>query len=278
MSEWLLVSIFAGLCSSGFNYLNRYILRVNRDSTAYAWWFEALRTLFFIILMFFDSFINITLTNILILLLLGTVEFFSVYIFMKMHKFTHLSLSTIIARLRVIWVPILALVFLNEKLTVSEYLGMLVIFIGLTIVLSPKRIKIDKGVKITFISSLVVAVLSLVTKRASEIASTPFVLIFMGAPTVLMFPFVMKDWKRRVSGFWKIDKLKIIMAVAFNIAAMYFLVWAYRIGSVSKVTGIYNSMMVVLVLAGIFMLNEKKNALTKIIGSFVVLIGVFLIN
>lgn len=45
--EWLLLSVFAGLASNGFNITNRTALKDKGDYISYAWWFEFVRSAFF---------------------------------------------------------------------------------------------------------------------------------------------------------------------------------------------------------------------------------------
>ena len=179
--SWLYLAVLAGLFSSLFNYVNRYILRTNGDSTSFAWWFELLRTLIFILILPFDNFVSWSVKTIFLLLILGFVEFFSVYFYMKMHRFSQLSISTIILRLRIVWVPILALLLIGEKLKGFEYLGILIIFVGLSFVTSPKKFFVDNGVKLSFLNSIITAVLSMIVKLVSPFASASIITIAQGA-------------------------------------------------------------------------------------------------
>src|SRR5581483_4634314 len=103
---------------------------------------------------------SIHLNTHLVMLLFGAgiAEFCSIYTFVKMHSFAHLSISTIISRTLLIWVPILALLFLQEKIVISEYLGIGVIFFGLSLASSPKKIFLDRGLKFAYLFAFVTAV------------------------------------------------------------------------------------------------------------------------
>ena len=90
--NWFLLSALAGLASNGFNITNRTALKDNGDATAYGWWFELVRTTFFLCVMVFTSIPTFTTTMILPLTLVGLSELFSVYVFMKMHAYTQLSI------------------------------------------------------------------------------------------------------------------------------------------------------------------------------------------
>lgn len=277
MNNWILLAVVAGLASSLFNYIDRYVLRTNGDSTSFAWWFEVIRIIIFLLVLPFDYFLIVIPKSVLLLLGLGFVEFISVYTFMKMHKFSEISVSSIISRLRIVWVPILAFIFLGEKLKLLEYLGIATVFFGLSFVVSPAKTKKDEGVKFAFISSFVTAALSVLVKIASEFASAPIIILAMSTPSLFLFPIFAKSWRQRVKAFYQKDIVGVGMAAFASAIALFFLVWALNIGPAGKVVGIHNAMLFTAVIAGIVFLNERENLLRKLLGTAVVLLGVFLL-
>ena len=273
----MFLAVFAGLSSNVYNILSRIILRQDSDPISYAWLYEISRIVIFLFVLPFTFYFNLSLINILLLLLLGLVEFISVYVFMKMHAYVEISISSVIAKLRLVWTPILAFFFLREALSNFEYLGIVVIFLGLTITVSPKKLILDKGMKYALLSSMVVPVISVLLKKTSDFSSTPVQMIFMGMPSVLLFGTVSSNWKERVTKVFKKSYKKIFIATIFNCSAMYFLVWAFKEGSVGKVATIYQSMTLVSVMVGINFLKEKEDIWKKVIGSVVTIAGVLLL-
>lgn len=272
--NWFVLSSLAGLASNGFNITNRTALKDNGDATAYGWWFELVRTTFFIIVLLIKPFPVLNTSIILPLTLVGISEFFSVYIFMKMHAYTHLSISSVISRLRVIWSPLIAWFLVSERLTLPEYFGITTIFIGIAIVTSPKEIREDKGIKIAFLFSFSSALLSTIMKGATSIASTELVIVSQGLLPLFAMPLLMKSG---VSRIWKSVSQKfpqIALAGSFNIASSYLLVEALRITDASKAIGVYQAMTLFSVFYGIFILNERDKIIKKIIGSIIVILGV----
>ena len=277
MEKWLLFAIFAGIFSTSFNYINRNFLKDNQDTTSYAWLFELTRTLLFVPIIILEIPFKVVSFSAIYLLLLGVVEFFSVYVFMKMHAHTHLSISTIVTRLRLVWVPILAYIFLREQLSEKDYLGIVIIFLGQSVIVSPRKFMIDKGIRLAFYSSFATAALALVMKKASELFPTAVITASMGIPTLLGYPFFMKDWRCRISSLWKKNRIPIIIATIFNALAMYFLIWALKLGGVSKVTAIYQSSLLFGVIVGIISLKEKDNIGKKIVGGVITVLGILLL-
>ena len=65
---------------------------------------------------------------------------------------------------------------------------------------------------------------------------------------------------------------------ATNIIALYLFALALKTGPVSTINALYQSSMILSVLAGIFLLNEKENILRKLLGTGITLIGVLLLS
>lgn len=276
--SWVILAGGAGLASSGFNFFNRYTLRGQEDATAYAWWFEFIRLIFFGLVLPLDFHLRWDLRSLLTLSALGLVEFFSVYLFMKMHALTHLSLSAILSRLRVVWTPLLAFLLMQEKLTSIEYLGIVFIFVGLGITLSPLRIKTDKGIRIALVFSFVAALLSVVAKQGALLASTPVVMIAMALPSIFLLPLGMRNPFPRIKYAGRKTLIKNMVASGFNLMAMYLLLEAYRLSPVGKVTGVYQGMLIVPVLGGILVLKEGQDVMRRIWGALITIVGIFFVT
>lgn len=274
--NWFYLAVLAGLASNGFNITNRKALKDQGDSTAYGWWFEFVRTTFFLLILVSKPFPVLSVSMALPLILVGVSELFSVYVFMKMHAYTNLSISSVISRLRVIWSPLIAWFLVSERLTLPEYFGIAAIFVGIAVVTSPKEIKEDKGIKIALLFSFSSALLSTVMKGASALVSTELVIISQGILPLLILPFLMKNSLARI---WQSVSSKfpqIALAGSYNIASSYLLVEALRVSDASKAVGVYQAMTLFSVFYGIFILNERDKIARKIIGSIIVIIGVIL--
>lgn len=272
--NWFILASLAGLASNGFNITNRTALKDNGDATAYGWWFELVRTTFFLVVLLIKPFPAISMAMLMPLFLVGVSELFSVYVFMKMHAYTHLSISSVISRLRVIWSPLIAWFLVSERLTVPQYFGITAIFIGIAIVTSPKEIREDRGIKIALLFSFSSALLSTVMKGASSIASTELIIISQGILPLLLLPIMMKKGITRIWNSVSEKFPQIALAGAFNIGSSYLLVEALRATDASKAVGVYQAMTLFSVFYGIFVLKETDKIAKKIIGSIIVIIGV----
>lgn len=275
---WIVLAISAGIGSNVFNFFSRFILKDGGDSNSWAWTFELLRLIIFIPLVFFDYKFIFTFKSLIILLSIGLTEFVSIYLFMKMHQYSHLSISTIISRTRLVWVPLIAFLFFGERLTNIDYLGIGILFLGLSIAVAPHKLFYDKGVIYANLAAFMIAILTVLIKQATPFASPPIIMIFFSLPSVILFPIFMKNLKKRlvINNFTML--IPKVGAVIINVIAMYLLIIALKLGDVSKVNAIYQSMLVVGVLSGIIILKEKQDIARKIIGTIVTLAGIILLT
>lgn len=275
--NWFILALLAGTASNIFNIFNRSSLKERGDSTLYSWFFELVR--FFIFLAYFltsPSFPT-QLSTYLWLAALGCNEAFSVYFFMKSHRHTKLSISTFIIKLQLIWTPLLASLFIGERLSVRDYTGIAVVLLGIGIGIYNPKMRPDKGTVITLISSFFIALNAVFTKGAADAASTPFLMMCMSLPSALFFPFLMKQFRHRVIHMSRRFMMNNIGGVIFNIIAMTLAVNAIRLGATSKVTAVYQGMMIIAIVYGIIFLRERENILQKLVGSTVVVLGLFLL-
>jgi len=276
MNNWVNLAILGGLSSNIFHFVTRKAVK-DQDSTAFMWWFKVFKVGIFFSLLWFDHWIIFSLSNLLILLGFGLVEIVALYLFGKMHRLTDLSISSIVSRLRLVWLPMFAFVFLRERLSSEEYLGIGLIFLGAIVTAITKNMKIGKEIQITFVFSLVAAGLSVFMKKAAEIASTPVVMMFMDIPSLIFLPVLMKSPKIRIVASYR-EKIKdILIFTAASSVAMYLLTEALRLGPASKVVSLYQSMMIISVLLGIVVLKEKKGIVNKLVGTGLTIGGIWLL-
>lgn len=276
MQTWVLIAFSGGLFSNLAHFVTRKALK-DEDSTAFSWWFELMRVIAFGILALFNFKLEGGLINLFWLLTIGFLEVFTIYFYTKMHSFTELSISSILIRLRLIWIPLVAWLIIGEKLARFEYLGIGLVFWGLITVALPKKTKTNKGVVYGLIFSILGATISVLMKITAQIASTPVVLLFLSWPTVLVFPVLMKNAKQRLADSFKYKIRENVLFLVFNIVSMYLLVEALRLGPASKVLGVYQSMMIIGVLMGIVLLKERENMGKKIIGALLTMGGILLL-
>ena len=274
MPRWLVLAFFGGIASNLCSFITRKALK-DEDPIAFAWWFELIRALAFLLIAFFNFKLTLNLESIGWLFGLGIAEIASIYFFTKQQSNTDLSIASILMRLRIVWAPLFAFLILGERLNLTEYLGIGLILIGLITISFVKKIHKKQKLHFAVIFSIMGALMAILMKSASSFASTPMVLVFMSSPSILFFPLVMKNTKLRLIKSFNNRIKNNLTFVSFNIVAMYLYTEALRIGPASKVVGAYQSMMIVAVILGIVVLKEKENIVRKLIGATLTLGGVW---
>lgn len=278
MGNWILLAIIAGLLSTAANFFHRFILKDGDDATSYAWFYELSFMLIFGFLFLFDFRIQFDIKTILSLILLGLVEFGSVYTGMKTHSFTHLSISTIVTRLRILWVPLIAFFIFSESLKPIQYFGLIVLFIGISIAISPRKLLADEGIRYALLFSFFTAVIVILMKYLSPATSPSVTLSTMSIPSLILIPIFMHNSRRRLLATFKIRLGWKVLANFTHAIAAYLVILALKNGSAGVVSGIHQGMIIVSVLAGIILLKEKEDWKRKIIGSVITLAGVLLLT
>ncbi|MCX6732879.1 MAG: DMT family transporter [Candidatus Roizmanbacteria bacterium] len=276
--NWFILALLAGTASNFFNIFNRSSLKEKGDSTVYAWWFEVIRFIVFLIIFLPQQVFPQHVGDYFWLLLLGLNEAVSVYFFMRSHQLTDLSLSTFIVKLQLIWTPLLAFFFIGEHLSLLDYGAIGIILVGIFIAIYSKKMKNDKGVIITFISSLFIAFNAVFTKKVTGISSTPFIIMSMSLPSIIIFPLLMKSSYKRIVTISKKTFLQCLSGSISNIIAMFLAINAIRLGSTSKVSAVYQGMMIISLLYSIVILKERKQLWQKIVGAGVILLGLYILS
>jgi drug/metabolite transporter (DMT)-like permease len=277
VQNWLVLAIVAGVSSVFFNAANRQTLKNGEDSTVYAWIFELIRFIFFASLIPFNYFLLCSARTTTILILLGFSELAGVYLYMKMHSHTELSISSILSRLRVLLVPMFAFVFLGERLTTLQYIGIITIFTGCLVVVGMKNNRSTKGIWYALAFVIVNTFSTLLLKSASSVASTAIVSAAFSFPAAVLIPLIMKSPRKRITFSTSILFKPTLLAAALNIITMYALVTSYQLAPAGQINGVFQGVTTLSVVFGIIFLHEKDHKLLKIIGGVLTTIGIILL-
>ena len=278
ITSWILIAFISGLFSNTSNFLHRFLLKDDRDPALYTWFLEVTRLTVALIFLIFNFHLVFSMRALWLLLALGGFEGISIYVYMKQHAFTKLSISTIISRTRLIWTALFAFIFLGETFSFMTSVGIAVLFLGLSIGTAPHKIKADPGMKYAYLSAMMISFANILMKSATSIASAPVIVASMAIPTIISFPLILKNSKKRIHAFFQEKLLNKVLAALANVLALFFLLWALSLGPVAIVNAIYQGTMIFAILAGIIFLKERENIAQKLIGTTIALIGVLLLS
>lgn len=277
LNNWLILVIISGLSSNFFNTILRRTLRDGRDSTAYAWWFELFRLIFFVFLLPWDYAFVFSYSNLFWLLLLGLSEVVGVYTYMRMHSLTELSISSIITRLRSIWVAILAFALLGERLTLWQYVGVGTVVLGTLVVQQSYKFRLDKSMKVAIIFTLASAISTIIMKHTTTYASVSVINLAFSLPSVLLLPLLMKNPLARIKATLPVTLKSNLAASLFNNLTMLTLVAALKLTNASQVTGVFQGVTMLAVVIGIFVLDERDHKMRKLVAAAITTLGIMLL-
>jgi drug/metabolite transporter (DMT)-like permease len=197
---------------------------------------------------------------------------------MRSHKLAALSLSIFVIKLQLVWTPLLAFFLIEERLSPLDYGAIGIILVGIFIAVYRKGMKNDSGIIITLISSLFIALNAVLIKKVTDSFSTPLLMMGMSLPAIIILPFLMRGAKKRILSISKPTFLQNLFGSVLNVVAMYLVVSAIRLGSTSKVSAVYQGMMVISLFYSIIILKEQKQLWQKIVGAGIILIGLYLLS
>lgn len=277
LNNWLLLVVISGLSSNFFNTILRRTLRDGRDSTAFGWWFELLRLIFFTLFLFWDYSLVVSPSNLFWLLVLGLCEVVAVYSYMRMHSLTELSVSSIITRMRSIWVTVLAFVMLGERLSPEQYIGVITVILGTLVVQSSYKFRFDKAMKIAIIFTFASAFSTIIMKHATTYASVSVINVAFSLPAVLLLPIMMKHPLSRLKATLPVTLKSNLAASLFNNITMFALVFALKLTNASQVTGVFQGVTMLAVVIGIFVLDEHDHKIRKLIAAAITTVGIMLL-
>ncbi|MBI3887473.1 EamA family transporter [Candidatus Microgenomates bacterium] len=205
-------------------------------------------------------------------------EFLAIYWYMKMHSYSELSISSILSRTRMIWVLIFAFFLVHEQLRLLDYVGILTIFLGVSITSAPKRLFIDKGAQYANLSAVMIAINLILIKLLLPFGSDAVINVARGIPALIIFPFLMKNSVPRLKKVLLTKQKFRIPAVVLSGLSILCFTAALHVGDASKINAVYQGMMIFSVLAGIIFLKERGSIGRKIFGALVTIIGVVVLS
>lgn len=273
MPLWISLNIIAGVVGSISNIFYRTTLKDDQDAVASTWILQASRLALAIFLMVWLS-ISLTLSSIVILSVLGAIEVFGMYAYMRMHAASALSVSAIVQRSKIFWTAILAAIFVGETFTPMQVGGLLILFLGVSAVAAPHKLRNDKGVQFAYISAILFSITSVMIKAtigsippAAQIAGLAF-------PSVIVFPLVTKGFRGRVKQFLVRRTWMKLFAAFTNAIQVSLTIYALAVGPAAKGGAIFQGSLVLSVFAGIILLGEREDLGRKLLGSLLVIIGI----
>lgn len=278
---WFYLALISGLASAIDKVLNRRALKNRSNVLAYSVVYLSLTAIFSIP---FALPIDFEVTNGLMLLILvqSVLWAISSVLSFSAHTSTDVSLSSIISRARIIWIMPLGFLFLGESLSLYSVLGVILIFLGLSMLFYKGKLHKHHGVHLVLLSSVFAALGTITNTMLVRDYLHPAQVTFTTMLGQALILFIILVGRRK-----PLEKIKDVLkhSWALTLAATMLEAFAYItvnqayiVGVASSVSAVYMAVSVVIVWFGIVFLKERDSLFSKIVSSAVVTIGVILVR
>ena len=185
-------------------------------------------------------------------------------------------------------VPILAVVLLNEKLSMMGVIGIALVIFGIYSIhlqsfsihsyLAPLRAAPKSASFWAFSTGLTIAGYSLVDKIGVQAVFPPVYIYLMFVISLLLLsPNVVWRHAAAIKTEWRFNRMTILINGVLVLATYLMILFAFQISKVSYVVAAREVSIVFSAIFGIVALREK-NACQKIIGSILIMMGVVVIG
>jgi len=267
-----------------------YLAKKSRNKLAFIWW-----AILFSVILFFPMFIYywpaapISSAGWVCIVATGVLHAFYFWFMAGAYERGDLSLVYPLARgSGPLFVPILAVLLLNEQLSISGVLGITFVILGIFSIhlrsfsiqsmLEPFLAMRGGGSLWALCTGGTIAGYSLVDKIGVTIVHPPVYIYLMFVITLLLLsPYVFVKERLDLKKEWNINKIQILIVGFLDLFTYLMILFALQISKVSYVAAVREVSIVFSALIGIMLLQEK-NASQKLFGAVLISLGVVLIG
>jgi drug/metabolite transporter (DMT)-like permease len=267
-----------------------YLAKKSRNKIAFIWWAILFSTiLFFPMFIYYWSAVTISSDGWVCIVATGVLHAFYFWFMAGAYERGDLSLVYPLARgSGPLFVPILAVLLLNEQLSISGVLGITFVILGIFSIhlrsfsiqsmLEPFLAMRGGGSLWALCTGGTIAGYSLVDKIGVTIVHPPVYIYLMFVITLLLLsPYVFVKERLDLKKEWNINKIQILIVGFLDLFTYLMILFALQISKVSYVAAVREVSIVFSALIGIILLQEK-NASQKLFGAVLISLGVVLIG
>ncbi|MEK7166236.1 MAG: DMT family transporter [Patescibacteria group bacterium] len=280
---WFWLSLLAALIFSALPLMMRIFAVNSTDQRAFSFVFNCYASSFAIILYLIETRGVLTIPNNLspfqILLIFFAAILYGLYerFNYKARKLVDASTFVILFQLNPVIAFVISVTLLGESYTPAKLTGMLLVVIASILAIYEKgHFKMGKQLFIPLLIIVFLAFANTIDKPASFGIPTGFYNVLVWVPAILIV-FIPKISFAAIKIELKTGSWKVALAAILNVISYYIFIKALAIADASKVIPITSTSTVLVVLGGIFLLNERTNLGKKIFAGFLVFIGVLLL-
>jgi drug/metabolite transporter (DMT)-like permease len=282
----LLIVLAAAFLHAFWNYL----AKKSRNKIAFIWWAILFSTiLFFPMFLYYWPTVTISSTGWSCIVATGILHAFYFWFVGRAYERGDLSLVYPLARgSGPLFVPILAVLFLNEQLSILGVLGISFVILGIFGIhlrsfsiqsMFEPFLALRGGASFwALCTGATIAGYSLVDKIGVNLVHPPVYIYLMFVITLLLLsPYVFVKERSDLKKEWNINKIQIVIVGFLDLFTYLMILFALQISKVSYVAAVREVSIVFSALIGIMLLQEK-NASQKLLGAVLISLGVVLIG
>lgn len=205
---------------------------------------------------------------------IGTIAFFKAY------KFIGAAEATVLSGAGVIVTLLASIIFLRDKLTAVQFIGIFLILCAVVLVnFNKNQLKLNKGAWFALIGSgsygLAVVGDTYIIRQYDAVS---YLALICFVPGMLIYLRYLNKSKVLIKDIKSIDRNLFIFIVLYAIQAITFYV-ALQMGAlVAQLSAIAKSSIILTVILATIFLNERKDIAKKIIGALLTTFGVLLVT
>jgi drug/metabolite transporter (DMT)-like permease len=277
---WFILAALAGSLYTVQMLLQRSLLRGQKDAWAFSFFYSFVGTVITFPLMLSNPQVPSTLGPWLLALLIGALIVCHNLLIFKASHFLEASLVGALAKLRLVWIFVLGILFLGAVFSWSQLFGtLLVILAGLVIIHKFKRPKSMAGIVLVLLSTAFAALIIILTKYLLDSFNTVSLTFFATfLPAAVLNFILMPKASSRIKGLFKNDWRVVLLTCSVGTFANLALNQALSLQDASSVV-IISEVFLVLVLAGEHLfLKEKEQLWVKLLSIVLAVAGAILIQ
>ena len=254
MFGWGLYDFFGGLFSK----------RIGNFKTFF---WSQLAGLVFATLLIFAFAVNLNIpTSIAILIPVASILYATAYLlFFKGFELGNVSIISATMNLWAVFTMVFAFIFLGQRLSTFQFLGVLMIIAGVALVslkwsdIRDRNIKLLSGIKETILAALLFGIFwnfsEIISEQIGWVSTTLFVKI--GVVLFMLLFSLLVNRELSVAKTSRRIKMMILLAGVCEAAAVAFVNWGLTVGNAILVTPIASALSIVTIMMAVIFLKEK---------------------
>lgn len=280
------IVLVAALCHASWNYLAKR----SRNKLAFIWWFLLIAAVaYFPMFLYFWPQVTVSPGGWVCIVATGVLHALYFWFMGGAYERGELSLVYPLSRgSGPLFVPILAIVFLQEQLSLTGVLGIVLVVVGIYIIhlnsfgidsmLEPLRAMRGSASIWAFCTGGAIAGYSLVDKVGVGLVYPPVYIYLMFVISLLLLsPYVLIKQIQTLKLEWQVNRGPILIDGFLVLFTYLMILFAFRLSKVSYVVAAREVSIVFSTVFGILWLKEE-HAQQKFVGALLIAIGVVLIG